>query len=130
MPTYGFIQETVDDRFHERGGERPRPPRVIPCPVCSTELGDESALAEHIGSAHPLSAPRLVIDAGVVVGERVLHRRPAAETVEVANATELFVSQNGGPVEPWSVAGLRDTLAGSDSLVLDVTLNNRRAGDG
>jgi hypothetical protein len=26
MPTYGFIQETIEDRFLERGGEGPRPP--------------------------------------------------------------------------------------------------------
>ena len=127
MPTYDFIRETVDDRFYERGGERRRPPRVLPCPVCGEQLPDDAALSEHLGSTHPLSAPRLLIDGDVVVGERVVHRRLESAALELANTTELLVSENGGPQQPWSVAALRDTLAEAERIVLDISLRNHRA---
>ena len=130
MPTYDFIRETVDDRFYERGGEGRRPSRVLPCPVCGEQLPDHAALSEHLGSAHPLSAPRLLIDGDVVVGERVVHRRLESVALELANTTQLLVSENGGPGQPWSVAALRDTLAEAERIVLDLSLRNQRAGDG
>ncbi|MEJ7784052.1 MAG: hypothetical protein WKF96_04545 [Solirubrobacteraceae bacterium] len=130
MPTYDYIRETVEERFHERGSAGPRPPRQLPCPICPELLADEAALAEHLGSAHPLSSPRLLVGGDVVIGERIFHRRSHPGTLEVANATEISVSENGGPSQPWSIAALRDTIAEASSVVLDVTLRNRRAGDG
>jgi hypothetical protein len=130
MPTFGFILDTIEDRRHERGGEGPRQPRTVPCPICGESLPTEVAVAEHLGSAHPLSAPRLLIDGAVVVGERFIFRRLGPEGVEVANSTDLRVSENGGPPQPWSLQALRDTLFEADSLVLDISLRNRRAGDG
>lgn len=130
MPTYDHIRETVDDRFYERGGEGRRPERVLPCPVCGKQVTDNAALSEHLGSAHPLSAPRLLIDGDVVVGERVVHHQLESAALELANTTELLVSENGGPQQPWSVAALRDTLAEAERIVFDISLRNHRAGDG
>jgi hypothetical protein len=91
MPTYGYIHDTVEDRFYERGGDTPRAPLVLLCPVCGEQVQDQRALAAHLGSAHPLDAPRLLIDGAVVVGERVLHRHLAPDAVEIANTNELLV---------------------------------------
>ena len=130
MPTLDWLQQTALDRFYERGGEDPLPPRPLPCPVCGEPILDQTLLADHLGSSHPLSAPRLLINGAAIVGDRILHRHPPRDAVEVANAAELLVSENGGPSKPWSVAALRDTLSGRDSVLLDVTLRNSRAGDG
>src|SRR3954468_10346619 len=129
MPTYGYIHETVEDRFYERGGGTTRVPRVLLCPVCGAEVPDQSSLAVHVGSAHPLDAPRLLIAGAVVVGERVLHRHLDPDAVQITNANELLVSENGQPSQPWSVVALRETLAEADSVILDVILKNRRTGD-
>ncbi len=130
MPTVSHIQETVDDRYYERGGEDPLPPRLLACPICSEELPDETALAVHLGSDHPLSAPRLLLDGGLVVGERILHRPIDPQALAVANASRLLVAVNGAPSETWTLQDLRDALAGDDVLNLDVELFNDRSADG
>lgn len=129
MPTYGYIHDTVEDRLHERGGEGAPAPRVLLCPVCGEQVSEQRALAVHLGSAHPLDAPRLLIDGAVVVGERVLYRHVEPDAVEITNVNELLVSQNGQQSQPWSVVALRETLAEADSVILDVILKNRRTGD-
>jgi hypothetical protein len=129
MPTYGYIHETVEDRFYERGGGTTRAPRILLCPVCGAEVPDQPSLAVHVGSAHPLDAPRLLIHGAVVVGERVLHRHLDPDAVQITNANELVVSENGQPPQPWSVVALRETLAEADSIILDVMLKNRRTDD-
>ncbi len=131
MPTYGFIRETAEDRFYERGGGAgPRLPRTVPCPVCGESLSDETALAIHLGSVHPLSSPRLLLGGDVVVGERILHRRMSPDDLSVVNATELLVAENGGSSRPWSTQALRQAVAEAEHAVLDITLRNERAGDG
>src|SRR5690349_21365269 len=111
MPTYGFIQETAEERFYERGEAAPRAPRTVPCPVCGENLSDETALAAHLGAAHPLSSPRLLLAGDVVVGERILHRRMNPADLAVVNSTELLVAENGGSFRPWSTQALREALA-------------------
>lgn len=130
MPTFGYILETAEERLYERGGEEaPRPAPTVPCPVCGEQLGSELDLATHLGAAHPLTAPRLLINGEAVVGERVLHRRTDRRRISLANATELLVSQDGAPPVGWSLAALRDAVADSDRVLLDLTLRNERAVD-
>lgn len=131
MPTYSFIRETAEDRFYERGDSAPvRGPQFVPCPVCGVEQDDEFMLAAHLGDAHPLTAPRLLIDGETVVGERLLYRQLNEARLTVSNATSLIVRENGGPPLAWSLAALRDALAESERTVLDLELTNERAGDG
>ena len=59
----------------------------------------------------------------------MLHRHLAADAVGVANATELLVSEDGGPPLPWSLAALRDALQENGESVLDLELRNERAVD-
>lgn len=126
MPTYSFWKETVDDRFYERGGEPDRPKRGIRCPVCGVEQPDEASVALHLGAAHPLSAPRLLIRGTTVIGERLLHRNLSPDELALANVTELLVAEDGRKAQSWSVAALRDALAGASSSVLDIELRNSR----
>jgi hypothetical protein len=130
VPTYGFIREAAEDRFYERGGEPPLPPRVVLCPVCCEEVHDQPALATHLGNAHPLGAPRLLIDGELVVGERLIHTPLSGSRLAFANASTVLVSESGGPTMPWSTTAVRDALADADRVVLDLTLRNERAGDG
>jgi len=73
MPTFGFIVETAEERFYERG-DSDRPPVLLRCPICATEVEDQFVLAMHTGDAHPITAPRLFVDDAVAIGEVVLHR--------------------------------------------------------
>jgi hypothetical protein len=126
VPTYGFIHETVEDRRHEHGAGPPAPV-CLDCPLCGELCDGELALARHLGDAHPLTAPRLLVGGEALTGERVLHRNPTQ--LAVANATELLVACDGGVASPWSVAALQDFVAEARQALLDVTLHNRRAAD-
>jgi hypothetical protein len=82
-------------------------------------------LTEHLGAAHPLAHPRLLIDGEIVVKRRTLHHRLPAGSLTLANATELIVSCDGRPSAPWTPAALEKALVNAESLVVEITLINR-----
>ncbi len=128
--TLYFIKESADDHYYERGGESSREPTLIRCPDCGAVCADNTALATHVGSVHPLAAPRLLLSGKPVTGEYIVHRHIDMDAITIANASEILVSENGGRPQPWSAATLSSTLAEADWLILDVTLRNERLGGG
>jgi hypothetical protein len=125
MPS--ISKEDIEERLFERGGEDPLPPAPIRCPHCGEELAAGIALMQHIASAHPRSAPRLLLDGEPLVGERKFHRQLDGYALEFENASDIRVSQDGGSGASWTEQRLRETVATTSQTVLDIVLIKRGA---
>lgn len=130
MPTYGWVHEDAEERHHERV-PLPLPlPAPIVCPECHRQVGDQAALARHLGADHPLGSPRLLLEGRIVIGERVLVRPVAGDSVLVANTSEIHVREDGRARGLWTVDDLRSSLASKRAGVLEIALTNARSSDG
>ncbi len=130
MPTVGWIQETVDDRFYE-GREHiaaPRPP-VFPCVICGAEFDSTDERSWHVNEVHPLARPMLVVR-GLPAPALSIVRIPIGRNdLFVENATDVRVLIDGKPVDGLVPAGLGALVATERAARFTIELENERAED-
>jgi hypothetical protein len=131
MPTYGWVLESAQDRFNERGGGAglvPTPP-VYPCPICDESFADAASVSWHVSTAHPIERPVLFIKGMAAPSLISVREALEPEDVLIANCTEARLSRNGQAeldINPKDVARL---LARDTDAEHRLRLVNRRAQD-
>src|SRR4051794_19512979 len=130
MPTYGWIRETVEDRFHERGGENlvPALPRYA-CPVCLHEFLDADERLWHIGTAHPIERPVLVVGSELCPSIVNIRSSVPVDQIRTTNCTSAFLSRNGSAEKPIEPDQLGFIIASDHDAEFRLRLLNERAED-
>jgi len=127
MPTVGWIQETAEDRFNERGGELPRSPIVHSCPVCGDVFDAGVELSCHISEMHPLDRPVLLLHGGVAPRLSIVRARLDPSSVELVNTTHVRVLRNGRHVQSLRWEDVPQMMAEARRAIYTLELENRRA---
>jgi hypothetical protein len=130
VPTYGWVLETAEDRFHERGGAglAPAPP-VYPCPICKEPFNDGNSVSWHVSTTHPIERPILFVKGAPAPSFTPIREKLDPDDVLVANCTAARLSRNGRPeveVDPGEVARLVTEDTDAEHRL---RLFNRRAQD-
>src|SRR4051794_40119123 len=104
MPTVGWIQETAEERFFERGDDAaPRLPETFPCPICGAEFETVLACSWHVNDRHPLERTLLFIR-GLPAPATVVVRSPLRpHELSFENCHVIRARRNGaslGQVDP------------------------------
>jgi hypothetical protein len=130
VPTLGWILETVEDRFYERGDGtwQLSPPKHV-CPICGDDFDDAVAVTWHVNDAHPLERPMLLF-AGTSLPSSVIYSVPLDPSAfAFANTTTIRATCNGRIVDPASPENIVERLASERRAVFQIELENSRAED-
>lgn len=101
--------------------------RSYPCPDCRAEFEREVDLGEHLTLEHPILQPHLLV-AGTRVPAQWTIRQPVdASAVHVMNATEIWLSIDGGSLRQISPETFRQVLTQTRDGVLELHLRSSRA---
>src|SRR5436309_1212472 len=97
MPTLGWILETAEERFYERGGDgmASHVPAKVKCPICDAEFDDLLALSWHVSDLHPLERPLLLIGGAAIPSSAVFSVQPDPAVIAFANTTTIRATCNG-----------------------------------
>src|SRR5262245_3084008 len=96
MPTLGWILETAEDRFYERGGDEiAREPAKLPCPICGATFDDALGVSWHVNEAHPLERPMLLVE-GAPTPAKAIYSVPLDPlAIACVNTTAIRATCNG-----------------------------------
>lgn len=127
MPTVGWIKETAEDRYWERGGLRDQYPptsKVHYCPYCTRQFESTGEFSTHISVDHPIERPLLLIHNRAAYSDQTVRSLINREVIDVTHVNRIRVSKDGGVSMECSADELKSRIAGSDNGHYSITLSN------
>jgi hypothetical protein len=104
-------------------------PPTYACPVCALVFNNGDERLWHVGTAHPIERPVLLIAQDVSPAIVNIRKPLPAAQIDVANCTSAFLSRNGSAERPIDIAALGQTIADNTDAELRLRLLNERARD-
>ena len=127
MPTVGWIMETAEDRYWERGGlsgQYPLIPSIHYCPYCDKHYESTGELSTHISVDHPIEKPLIFLSNRAALSEQTIRTPICAKEVELTHAQTVRVSKNGGGYTECTVTQLKEILSRSENAHYSINLIN------
>ena len=139
MPTVGWIQETVEDRYWERGGladQYPPIPKIHYCPYCDNHYDTTGDLSTHISVDHPIERPVIFLGNRTALSEQTIRspiskkeinftidiNLPQRKLVDLGRAISRIVS--AGFVLDMGASGFRKDLIDNCITTLRQDISN------
>jgi hypothetical protein len=129
MPTVGWIIERDTDRFERGRRAEPESAVLYGCPYCELKFATTGERRRHIGHAHSLDAPVLLLRGQRANYESTIRLPLTSAEIAIENTSECHVQDESGKWTRFSEARLRETLVEKRFGICSIRLTNRRHAD-